>query len=102
MSNDDPVTVIVDRDLEDLIPGFMSRRRQDVSRLRKSLMAGDMEQIQTCGHSMKGTGNGYGFGEISVIGGEIEQAALAGDCEKISAMTDRLEEYLEKVVITFD
>jgi len=96
------VTVIVDRELEDLIPGFMARRREDVIALRNSLASGDMEKIRIFGHSMKGTGGGYGFDEISTIGNEIEQAAIAGKNDKISELTDRLEAYLENVVIKFE
>jgi hypothetical protein len=95
-------TVTVDRDLADLIPGFMERRREDVARLRKLLACGDMGQIRMCGHSMKGTGSGYGFGEISAIGSEIEQAAVAGEDGRISELADRLEAYLDKVVIRFN
>ena len=96
------ISVVVDRDLEDLIPGFMQRRREDVSAMRNALTAGDMEALRICGHSMKGTGGGYGFDEISTIGSAIEQAAIAGDKDKIAEMTDRLEAYLDKVVITFE
>ena len=96
------IPVTIDRDLEDLIPGFMERRRQDVSTLREWLSSGDMEKIRTCGHSMKGNGGGYGFDEISTIGREIEQAAVSGEKDKISELTDRLEKYLKNVVIKFE
>ncbi len=102
MMTTDQISVVVDRELEDLIPGFMQRRREDVAALRSSLAAEDMETIRICGHSMKGTGGGYGFDEISTIGSAIEQAAIAGDKAAISEMTDRLEAYLEAVVITFE
>lgn len=101
MTTDQP-TVTIDRDLEDLIPGFMERRRQDVSTLRDWLASGEMEKIRICGHSMKGNGGGYGFDEISTIGSDIEQAAIAGETDRISELTDRLEKYLENVVITFE
>ena len=102
MMTTEQVAVIVDRDLEDLIPGFMERRRQDVAALRNCLACGDLEKIRICGHSMKGTGGGYGFDEISTIGGDIEQAAIDGENDRISELTDRLEKYLEQVVITFE
>lgn len=94
--------VTIDSELEDLIPGFMERRRDDVSAMRNSLTAGDLEKIRICGHSMKGTGGGYGFDEISAIGGEIEDAAASGDHSKISGLIDRLEDYLDKVVIEYE
>lgn len=100
--NSDKITVTVDRDLEDLIPGFMQRRRGDVESLKTSLSAGEMDKIRVTGHSMKGTGGGYGFDDLSTIGAELEKAAVAGDSEEISALVNRLEQYLDKVVIEFE
>jgi len=96
------ITVTVDNDLEDLIPGFMQRRRGDVESLKVSLSAGELDKIRITGHSMKGTGGGYGFDELSQIGAELEKAALAGDAEEISALIDRLERYLDNVAIRFE
>ncbi len=96
------ITVKVDIDLEDLIPGFMQRRREDVKSLKASLSAGELDKIRITGHSMKGTGGGYGFDDLSQMGAELEKAALAGDADEISALVDRLERYLENVIIEYE
>jgi HPt (histidine-containing phosphotransfer) domain-containing protein len=96
------ITVKVDKDLEDLIPGFMQRRRGDVESLKASLSAGELDKIRITGHSMKGTGGGYGFDDLSKIGAELEKAAVAGDAGEISALVDRLEIYLDHVVVQFE
>ena len=96
------ITVKVDKDLEDLIPGFMRRRHEDVQLLQASLTAGDLEKIRATGHSMKGTGGGYGFDELSQIGAGLEQAAAAKDADEIGRLIGRLERYLEAVKIEFE
>jgi HPt (histidine-containing phosphotransfer) domain-containing protein len=96
------ITVKVDKDLEDLIPGFMQHRRDDVASLKASLSAGELDKIRITGHSMKGTGGGYGFDDLSQIGAELERAAVVGDAGEISALVDRLEKYLDHVVIRFE
>lgn len=96
------ITVKVDKDLEDLIPGFMQRRRGDVKSLRASLSTGELEKIRVTGHSMKGTGGGYGFDHLSQIGAELEKAAVKEDAGGISKLIDRLEQYLDNVVIEFE
>ncbi len=96
------ITVKVDKDLEDLIPGFMQRRREDVASIRASLSAGDLDKVRITGHSMKGTGGGYGFEDLSRIGSELEKAAQAGDADAIISLVARLEEYLDKVVIEYE
>jgi len=96
------IIVKVDAELEDLIPGFMKRRREDVAAMRSSLDAGDLEKIRIAGHSMKGTGGSYGFDELSVLGAALENAAVAGETARIPEIIDRLENYLDRVEVQFD
>jgi len=96
------ILITVDRDLEDLIPGFMARRHEDVGKLRGALEAGDAETLRVIGHSMKGTGGGYGFDGLSEIGAAIESAAKAGDLERARDGLARLENYLARVRVRFE
>ena len=56
-----------------------------------------MADIRIIGHSMKGAGGGYGFDEITTLGAQIEDAALAHDVSQIEKSTDLLEDYLGRV-----
>lgn len=96
------ITVTLDKDLEDLIPGFMQRRREDVISLRASLAAGEMDKVRITGHSMKGTGGGYGFDDLTRIGTELEKASVAADGDRITQLIGELEAYLDNVVIEFE
>jgi len=100
--DEQPIMVTVDRDLEDLIPGFMQRRRDDVRRLHEALGSGDVETLRVIGHSMKGTGGGYGFDGLSEIGAAIEHAARAGQLEDAREGLARLEDYLARVQVRFE
>jgi HPt (histidine-containing phosphotransfer) domain-containing protein len=73
--NHQAITVIVAKDLEDLIPTFMANRTKEVATLSAALGAGDMEQLRQLGHRMKGVGNSYGFEQISILGKQIEDRA---------------------------
>jgi HPt (histidine-containing phosphotransfer) domain-containing protein len=95
-----PVTVA--RDLEDLIPAFMARRQEDVGKLREALDSGDVETLRVTGHSMKGTGGGYGFQGLSEIGAAIEAAAKEGRLDAVREGVERLEDYLARVEIRFE
>lgn len=98
----DRIKVNIDPDLEDLIPGFLNNRRNDVEQIRSSLRSGDYVKIRLLGHSMKGAGGGYGFDPITDYGGDIEQAALAQDDAAIEASLARLADYLARVEPVFD
>jgi HPt (histidine-containing phosphotransfer) domain-containing protein len=95
-------TVTVARDLEDLIPAFMSNRRKELDTLRVALAAADFEQLRQLGHRMKGVGNSYGFSHVSTLGKHIEVGARSGDRAALEARIGEYAEYLAKVQIVFE
>ena len=97
-----PIPVRVEPELEDIVPIFLERRRQEVDRLRGQLEQNDYEGIALAGHSMKGTGGGYGFAAISDLGGRLEQAAKSRDAEAVTALIAELADYLERVELVYD
>ncbi len=102
MSSDEKIIVQGDPDLEDLIPGFLNNRTNDVGTIRSALLSGDMDRIRIIGHSMKGAGGGYGFDAITDFGGIIEQAAVANDKAQIEKSAADLEKYLQCVEVIYD
>ena len=100
--NEKTITVIVAKDLEDLIPTFMTNRTKELETLRVALGAGDMEQLRQLGHRMKGVGNSYGFELISVLGKQIEDGAKARDIAGIEARIAEYMDYLARVTIVYE
>ena len=98
----DRIRIVVDSDLEDLIPGYLANRRRDVDALHRALRAGDFETVRTLAHSMKGTGGGYGFDHITELGAALEQAAGARAVSEIGRQIVALEEYLARVEICYE
>jgi signal transduction histidine kinase/DNA-binding response OmpR family regulator len=93
------IVVYVDPDLADLIPGYLENRRRDVQEIGRFLFEDDLQEILRLGHSMKGSGGGYGFEGITMIGGEIEEAARRGDKDIVLALKERLAGYLSRVKV---
>ena len=100
--NENDCKVIVQKDLEDLIPVFMRNRHKELDALRVALAAADFEQLCQLGHRMKGVGNSYGFTHISTLGKYIEDGARSGDRASLQARISEYEEYLSKVQITYE
>ena len=98
----DSIKVIVDKDLESLIPGFLQRRRDDVEKLHGALEAEDFETLRITGHSMKGTGGGYGFDGLSGIGAAIEVGAKAGELQTVREQVITLTDYLDRLQVVFE
>jgi HPt (histidine-containing phosphotransfer) domain-containing protein len=95
------IIVYVDEDLEELVPEFLENRYEDVTAIRTLLASGDFEEIQRLGHSMKGSGGGYGFFEITDIGSKIEEAAKTRDIDCIAAKLGHLVDYLGNVKVVY-
>jgi PAS domain S-box-containing protein len=93
--------VKIDRDLEDLIPGYLEKRLADVTSIREAVGKNDLETIRVLGHTMKGSGGGYGFDRITEIGRELEEAAKTGDKEKCQQQANELANYLAHLTITY-
>ena len=95
------VTVSIDPDLEELVPGFLENRRKDAVSLARAAKAGDVKTVRLLGHRMKGDGGGYGFQEISEIGEALEQAASRHDWKVIVQKTEALTAFLAQVDVVY-
>jgi HPt (histidine-containing phosphotransfer) domain-containing protein len=100
--SDQPISVTVAKDLEDLIPTFMKNRHKELETLRAALAAGDMEQLRQLGHRMKGVGTSYGFEQVSVLGKLIEDSAKATDRAGLEAHIAEYTGYLARVKIVYE
>jgi HPt (histidine-containing phosphotransfer) domain-containing protein len=95
------VTVSIDADLEELVPGFLENRRKDAAALTSAAQTRDLKTVRLLGHRMKGDGGGYGFQEISQIGEALEEAAIKEDWKMIAEKTDALSAFLAQVEVVF-
>jgi HPt (histidine-containing phosphotransfer) domain-containing protein len=93
-------SVRVSSELRHLIPRFLANRRGELDELRGAVARNDLEAARKIGHTLKGAGGGYGFDEITRLGGEIERRAVRG--EDVGALVDALADYLAGVEVTFE
>ncbi len=93
------VVAWVDADLYDLVPAYIENRRKDVAAIQEALGRGDMARVSIIGHSMKGSGGGYGFHTVSELGAALEEAASASDRDAIRVSIARLQDYLARVEV---
>ena len=89
--------VIVDPSLQDLIPGYLAKRRADALKAVDALTAGDYDTVRRFGHNLKGTGGGFGFPALTEMGGAIEEGAKTRDQEMIQYKLDEVMRYLDGV-----
>ena len=95
------ITVHIDPDLEEIVPGFLENRRRDVQTLETALQQNNLAQIHVIGHRMKGDGGGYGFDAISIMGAALEQAAAREDRDAIRRHTAELRDFLTCITVVY-
>ena len=95
-------SVVIDRDLEDLIPGFLHKRQEDINAIVTAADSKDSETIRVIGHTLKGIGGGYGFDRITELGAAIEQAGKQQEPVRARELAQELKQYLEVVEICYE
>ncbi len=94
-------SVTLCRDIEDLIPTFLSNRRKEVRALRFALDWRNFEKIAYLGNRMRGCGIPYGFDHVSTLGCYIAEAAETRNSELLADKIAEYATYLACVQISF-
>jgi len=94
--------VMIDSDLEDLIPGFIEKRHGDIRAILAAAAAKDYEAIRNIGHNLKGIGGGYGFDRVTKLGAAIEQAGKQREGDKACELAQVMETYFKNVEIHYE
>ncbi len=95
------ITVLVDSELEPIIPRYFELQRQGLDDVARAATGGDAETVRLAGHKMKGTGSSYGFPYLTEIGAAIERAAVAGDLDDAAALARTAGDYLNRVRVVY-
>ncbi|MBF0270446.1 MAG: Hpt domain-containing protein [Magnetococcales bacterium] len=98
----DKITVRIDEDLAEIVPGYLVNRGKDLEQLPLALVEGNFQTLRTLGHRMKGSGAGYGFDGISEIGRAIEEAAKREDREGVEQGIADLASYMDRLEVVYE
>ncbi len=90
IDTDDPI-------LQELLPGYLARRREEVGTLEDALARGDFDKLRIIGHNLHGSGGAYGLDRVSEFGKALEKAARADDSEAIRVTIRQIRAFLEEI-----
>jgi len=85
-----------DPEFQELIQQYIDYLRETLPELKANLEKRDFAALRKYGHNMKGSGGGYGFANLTELGKEMEEAALAEDINKYKVYVQQLEDFLNQ------
>ena len=94
--------VSVDKDMQDIVPGYLEARRREIPELFAFCSAGDLDSLRKAGHKLAGSGGGYGFDRLSELGKQVEMLSRAGDAAGVAARLAELKDYIENLEVVYE
>jgi PAS domain S-box-containing protein len=85
--------------IEGLVPTYLASVRRDMNEILAGVDSKDCKIARRLGHQFKGSGEGYGFAEITRVGTVVELAAIASNEDEIRRQILALATYLDRVEI---
>ena len=93
--------VFIEEELAGIVPIYIQRRKNDVTVLKEALADKDFPVLKNKGHSLKGSGGGYGMFRLTELGAQLEVCAKSEDSAAACRIIDEIEKYLQNVVVKF-
>jgi len=93
--------VTIDRELADLVPAFLERKRADLEGIIACAHSGEFDAIVRTAHRLAGEGGSYGFQKITDDARTIERAARASQADLAASLARELLDYLDNVQIVY-
>lgn len=94
--------IIIDKDLEEIIPSFLANRQKDIAEIETALDANNYKEVESIGHKLSGSAGSYGFNELGKIGKEIEEACKHKNYTLVKSLYAKYKEHMDNLVITFE
>ena len=96
------IKVVLDKDIEELIPHFLESRSKDIASLTSSIDELNFKAIEMVAHKLAGNAGSYGFTALGEVGKTMEKAAKNENIEIIKAEFEKMKNYLDNIEISYE
>jgi HPt (histidine-containing phosphotransfer) domain-containing protein len=100
-SDQSPITIEVDADLEPIMKPFFEERQKDIATIERCLKSGELQPVYTIGHRMKGIAANFGFPVLGDLGEKLETASQSGDKMAVKRHCQFMKDYLARVKVKY-
>ena len=91
-----------DESFIDLVEEFVEGLGDRVEKINEAVASGDLGQLRTLAHQLKGSAGGYGYPIITEKAAELERHATAEELEASQNAVKALQDLVSRVVIRLD
>lgn len=84
-------------ELSDVIPGYLTRRDQDIQDLKAAHEKKDLIAIEKIAHKLKGNGASFGFNRLTEIGIELMAKCHQQNLEEIRKLINDFEVEVKQI-----
>ncbi len=98
-SEDAAIWIEAPEGLEKLVPDYLANRKQEAQLLFEWMKSSDFAQIRRVAHDLKGTGESFGFPNLTQMGARMEKSAMDADVPNLERQLQELSHYLDRVQI---
>jgi HPt (histidine-containing phosphotransfer) domain-containing protein len=96
------VKIVIDKDLKDLIPGYLANRYKDIKQCAGLVSEEKYGEIANVGHRLKGNARTYGFLYLEELGSKLEDLATSKNESEIRTLLIDYELYLNNLEISYE
>lgn len=95
------IKIEVNADLEDIMPIFLERLRQDVLLIEKAIEKQDFLMTAGFAHRLRGNGPSYEIPELGTLGTELEKSAKGNNLAESKSILEKIKTYVERIEIIY-
>lgn len=96
-----PITIEIDQDLQEIVPGFLENRAKDLIELKTAVENNDIKTLEKIGHKVAGSSGGYGFDELGKMAKNLELKAIDGHFEECASLVGQIEAHLNELEVVY-
>lgn len=90
---------VINDDLRELIPHFVTHQFDELNQMETSLKAGDLKEVGRLGHSLKGAAANFCLDPLSRLGMAIQDVSKLGMEEALAPLVKKYRFYLDELKI---
>lgn len=95
------VKVLIDKDIEEIVPMFLDNRQKDIKDIKSLLADSNLTGIEVIAHKLAGNAGSYGFTDMGLIGADMEASCQSGDIEGVKHLLEKYKNYLSNLEVEY-